>query len=89
VARRQPKIISIKPVSIRIGDRINVKGMYQDAEIKRTGLVAKRDVSGITGTTTWLTAGGITLLEQYRDGTCDLAKAHVYLLNRAPDLTLF
>lgn len=87
--RRNAKIISIKPVSIRIGDQISVKGYFQDVKITRTGIVKERYVDGYSGTTAYLTAAGVTLMEQYKDGTTDLAKVQVFLLNRQPDLTLF
>lgn len=89
MSRRVSHIIPIKPISIRIGDQINVKGYWHDVKLTRTGVVAKRDVDAVNGTTSYLTAQGVRIVEQYRDGTCDLAKVQVFLLNRQPDPTLF
>lgn len=89
MTRRNPKLITIKPVSIRIGDEISVTGYYFDAKITRTGTVSKRDVSPYSGTTTYTTAHGVTLIEVYKDGTSDLRTPKVLLRNRNPDPTLF
>lgn len=89
MSRRVPKLITIKPVSIRIGDEISVSGMYFDTKTTKTGTVAKRDVNPYSGTTSYMTAQGVTLLEVYKDGTCNVRNVKVLLRNRDPEPTLF
>jgi hypothetical protein len=89
MTKRNPKLINIKPISIRIGDEVSVTGYYYDAKITRTGTVVKRDVNAYSGTTDYSTAQGVTLLSVYKDGTADLRDPKVLLRNRNPDPTLF
>lgn len=91
MSRSTPPIRTLKASSIRIGDTLRITGKINDMEITRVGVVKKRDIT--SSGTDYLTASGMVLVSEFRDGTHDLVACKISLLStsaaRPTTTTLF